>query len=47
MKDMNSCYVLGKKSRQTGSWMKMKPEYGDQISDLDLLILGAYYGNYL
>ncbi|KAJ1380788.1 hypothetical protein B484DRAFT_440908, partial [Ochromonadaceae sp. CCMP2298] len=27
-----------------GLWIKMKPEYGDQTEGLDLLILGAYYG---
>jgi hypothetical protein len=27
-----------------GLWVKMKPEYGDQIKDIDCLILGAYFG---
>ena len=36
--------MLGKSSRSTGYWVKMKPEYGDETRDLDFLILGAYYG---
>eukprot|EP01034_Spumella_vulgaris_P024412 gene24412-30756_t len=44
IKNLSSTYELGEKSRGTGSWVKMKPEYGDQTEDLDLLILGAYYG---
>jgi hypothetical protein len=34
-------YELGEKSRGTALWVKMKPEYGDQTEDLDMLILGA------
>lgn len=44
IKNLNSCYELGEKSRYSAQWVKMKPEYGDQTEDLDLLILGAYYG---
>jgi hypothetical protein len=33
-------YELGEKSRGTALWVKMKPEYGDQTEDLDMLILG-------
>jgi hypothetical protein len=37
----NVCsYELGEKSRGTALWVKMKPEYGDQTEDLDMLILG-------
>lgn len=44
IKNLNSCYELGEKSRAAALWVKMKPEYGDQTDDLDLLVLGAYYG---
>jgi hypothetical protein len=40
IKNLNGCYELGEKSRATALWVKMKPEYGDQMEDLDLLILG-------
>ena len=40
IKNLNSCYELGEKSRGMALWVKMKPEYGDQTEDLDLLILG-------
>lgn len=44
VKNLNSTYELGEKSRSTSYWVKMKPEYGDHAADLDLLILGGYYG---
>eukprot|EP01038_Epipyxis_sp_PR26KG_P009014 gene9014-12157_t len=44
VKNLNSPYELGEKSRGLGYWVKMKPEYGNQTDDLDLLILGAYFG---
>lgn len=44
VKLLGSEYLLGEKSRAAGYWVKMKPEYGDQTADLDLAILGGYYG---
>jgi DNA ligase-4 len=44
VKDLLSPYVLGLKSRQLKHWVKMKPEYSDMTRDLDMIILGAYYG---
>jgi ATP-dependent DNA ligase len=44
VKDGLSPYLLGMRSRQSQSWVKMKPEYSDLTRDLDLVILGAYYG---
>jgi hypothetical protein len=44
IKNLNGCYELGEKSRATALWVKMKPEYGDQMEDLDLLILGECRG---
>jgi DNA ligase-4 len=44
VKNLNSSYELGEKSRGMAYWVKMKPEYGDHAADLDLLILGGYHG---
>lgn len=44
VKKLLKCYELGETSRSTASWVKMKPEYGDNTEDLDLLILGGYGG---
>jgi DNA ligase 4 len=44
VKDLLSPYSLGMKSRQLMHWVKMKPEYSDMTRDLDLIILGAYFG---
>lgn len=32
---------IGEKSRKKCLWVKMKPEYSDQMSGLDFIILGA------
>lgn len=32
---------IGEKSRKKCLWVKMKPEYSDQTSGLDFIILGA------
>jgi ATP-dependent DNA ligase len=44
VKDGLSPYLLGMRSRQSQHWVKMKPEYSDLTRDLDLIILGAYFG---
>ena len=43
MKDLNSTYFVGERSREQKKWIKMKPDYSDEVESLDLLILGAYY----
>ena len=40
VKDLTSKYYLGEKSRKTSKWIKMKPEYGDQTTDLDFVVIG-------
>jgi len=45
VKDLSSVYVVGEQSRSKAHWVKMKPEYSDQTSNLDLLVLGGYYGD--
>eukprot|EP01031_Cornospumella_fuschlensis_P035902 gene35902-43549_t len=50
VKSLSSPYILGEKSRSASTckegvvWCKMKPEYGDYIEDIDLVIIGGYYG---
>jgi DNA ligase-4 len=45
VKDLLSTYELGEKSRsKNASWIKMKPEYSDECTDMDMIILGAYFG---
>jgi ATP-dependent DNA ligase len=38
VKDLTSGYIIGKKAPK---WVKMKPEYGDQTTDLDLVVIGG------
>ena len=40
VKDLTSPYFIGEKSRKSAKWVKMKPEYGDQTTDLDLIVIG-------
>lgn len=44
VKSLVSPYELGEQSRAFAHWVKMKPEYGDQTEDLDLLVLAGYHG---
>lgn len=45
LKSMDGTYLFGSESRSQGSWFKVKPDYVNMaISDLDLIILGMYYG---
>lgn len=41
VKDLTSPYLIGEKSRKSAKWVKMKPEYGDQTTDLDLIVIGT------
>ena len=45
VKDLSSPYICGEKSRHASHWVKMKPEYSDQVDALDVLVVGAYYGD--
>ena len=40
VKDLTSRYELGELSGKIPKWVKMKPEYGDQTTDLDLVVIG-------
>ncbi|XP_059286008.1 DNA ligase 4 isoform X2 [Lycium ferocissimum] len=42
LKDLNSKW---EPSDRSGKWLKMKPEYVRAGSDLDVLIIGGYYGS--
>eukprot|EP00977_Amphora_coffeiformis_P014506 scaffold4079_cov167-Amphora_coffeaeformis.AAC.2 len=44
-KDLSTPYVLDKVSRSLGYWRKFKPDYynGSTASDIDLVIIGAYF----
>lgn len=44
VKDALSSYEVGTASKAKGYWVKVKPDYSDMTTDLDLLVLGAYYG---
>lgn len=47
VKTWDSVYLCGEHFRNKGMWMKMKPDHdvGGGISDLDVAIIGAYYGD--
>jgi hypothetical protein len=44
-KDLSAPYVLGDKSKALRYWHKFKPDYfeGSSASDLDLVVIGAYF----
>lgn len=44
-KDLNAHYMCGTSSRNTKKWIKLKPDYAGMTDDLDVLILGGYYGH--
>lgn len=39
VKSLTSNYMLGERNK-SGGWVKMKPEYGDYLDDLDVVIIG-------
>ena len=41
VKRMDSRYLVGNKSRKSGSWIKLKPDYTDDIRHMDLIVLGG------
>jgi hypothetical protein len=45
IKDLSTPYFLGPQSKALGYWHKFKPDYysGSAASDLDVVIVGAYY----
>lgn len=43
VKDLTGSYILGEKARALQLWIKMKPEFSDQTTNLDVIVLGAYY----
>eukprot|EP00636_Phaeomonas_parva_P000523 CAMPEP_0118872604 /NCGR_PEP_ID=MMETSP1163-20130328/14727_1 /TAXON_ID=124430 /ORGANISM="Phaeomonas parva, Strain CCMP2877" /LENGTH=992 /DNA_ID=CAMNT_0006807807 /DNA_START=31 /DNA_END=3009 /DNA_ORIENTATION=+ len=44
VKNLESPYVLGEKSRRTHSWVKLKPDYSSKLGEyVDCLVLGGMY----
>jgi hypothetical protein len=41
VKDLTSPYVLAARPK---TWVKMKPDYSNKMSDIDVIVLGAYFG---
>ncbi|KAI9908466.1 hypothetical protein PsorP6_004025 [Peronosclerospora sorghi] len=44
MKDLSSHYICGESSRKAKKWLKLKPDYAGMTTDLDVIIIGGYYG---
>lgn len=44
LKDVNSHYMCGEMSRKTKKWIKLKPDYAGMTTNLDVIILGGFYG---
>jgi DNA ligase-4 len=44
LKDVNSHYMCGESSRKTKKWIKLKPDYAGMTTNLDVIILGGFYG---
>ncbi|TMW55054.1 hypothetical protein Poli38472_013816 [Pythium oligandrum] len=44
LKDINSHYMCGESSRKTKKWIKLKPDYAGMTTNLDVLIIGGFYG---
>jgi ATP-dependent DNA ligase len=42
IKRLDGCYILNNRTKTT--WLKLKPEYSETFSDMDLLVIGGYYG---
>lgn len=36
---------MGEKSRNSGLWVKMKPEYTDEFGEMDFIVLAAAYAH--
>ncbi|EEY65982.1 DNA ligase, putative [Phytophthora infestans T30-4] len=44
MKDLNAHYMCGESSRKAKKWLKLKPDYAGMTTDLDVIIVGGFYG---
>ncbi|KAG3090274.1 DNA ligase 4 [Phytophthora idaei] len=44
MKDLNAHYMCGESSRKTKKWLKLKPDYAGMTTNLDVIIVGGFYG---
>ncbi|DBA04437.1 TPA: hypothetical protein N0F65_010033 [Lagenidium giganteum] len=44
LKDLNAHYMCGESSRKTKKWIKLKPDYAGMTTNLDVLIIGGFYG---
>jgi ATP-dependent DNA ligase len=48
IKNLESVYILGgNATKRLEFWVKMKPEYGDMVRDLDVVILAGNLYNYI
>jgi DNA ligase-4 len=45
LKDMTSHYICGEPGRKSQHWIKLKPDYEGMTHDLDVILLGGYYGS--
>lgn len=44
LKDVNSHYMCGESSRKMKKWIKLKPDYAGMTTNLDVIIVGGFYG---
>jgi DNA ligase-4 len=44
LKDLEAHYMCGENSRKTKKWIKLKPDYAGMTTNLDVIILGGFYG---
>lgn len=44
LKDLASHYMCGESSRKAKKWIKLKPDYAGMTTNLDVLIVGGFYG---
>lgn len=44
LKDIKSQYMCGESSRKTKKWIKLKPDYAGMTTNLDVVIVGGFYG---
>ncbi|OQR90666.1 DNA ligase [Achlya hypogyna] len=45
LKDATSHYMCGESSRKSQRWIKLKPDYAGMTRQLDVLVIGGYYGS--
>ncbi|KDO23955.1 hypothetical protein SPRG_10651 [Saprolegnia parasitica CBS 223.65] len=45
LKDATSHYMCGEAGRKSQRWVKLKPDYAGMTRQLDVLVIGGYYGS--